>query len=75
MGVKKKRYSRAEMRRFIIEFCSDWKTAEEIAKALNKSISYIRDTVLPQLSDILEKKYDVPHHPKQKYRAKNLKEQ
>lgn len=72
--VKRKRYSKEEMRRLVVEYCNDWRTAEEIANAVNKKLSYIRDTVLPSLSDVLEKKYDVPHHPKQKYRTKQQKE-
>ena len=35
---------------------------------------YIRDIVLPQLSDVIEKMYDVPHHPRQKYRARQKEE-
>lgn len=72
--VKRKRYSKEEMRRLVVEYCNNWRTAEEIANAVNKKLSYIRDTVLPSLSDVLEKKYDVPHHPKQKYRTKQQKE-
>lgn len=70
IGLKKKRYSKEEMRELIIDYCQVWRTAEEIAIAVDKTTAYIRDIVLPKLSDVLEKKYDVPHHPKQKYRAK-----
>ena len=70
IGLKKKRYSKEEMREVIIDYCQEWRTAEEIAVAEDKTTAYIRDIVLPKLSDVLEKKYDVPHHPKQKYRAK-----
>ena len=58
------------MRKLIIDYCQEWRTAEEIAVAVDKTTAYIRDIVLPKLSDVLEKKYDVPHHSKQKYRAK-----
>ena len=70
IGIRKKRYSKEEMRELIIDYCQEWRTAEEIAVAVDKTTAYIRDIVLPKLSDVLEKKYDVPHHPKQKYRAK-----
>ena len=70
IGLKKKRYSKEEMRKLIIDYCQEWRTAEEIAIAVDKTTAYIRDIVLPKLSEVLEKKYDVPHHPKQKYRAK-----
>ena len=70
IGLQKRRYSKEEMRKLIVDYCCDWRTVEEIAFFVNKKVRYIRDIVLPQLSDIIEKKYDVPHHPKQKYRAK-----
>ena len=70
IGVRKKRYSKEIMRELIINYCQEWRTAEEIAIAVDKTTAYIRDIVLPKLSDVLEKKYDVPHHSKQKYRAK-----
>ena len=74
VGLLKKRYSKEEMRKLIVEYCNDWRTAEEIAFAVNKKVRYIRDKVLPQMGDIIEKLYDVPHHPRQKYRAKQMKE-
>ena len=70
VGLNKKRYSFAETRQLIVSFCSEWRTAEEIAFELGKKTMYIRDRVLPRLEDVIEKMYDVPHHPKQKYRAK-----
>ena len=70
IGLRRKRYSKEQMRELIIDYCQEWRTAEEIAIAVDKTTAYIRDIVLPKLSDVLEKKYDVPHHPKQKYRAK-----
>ena len=70
IGVRKKRYSKEIMRELIINYCQEWRTAEEIAVAVDKTTAYIRDIVLPKLSDVLEKRYDVPHHPKQKYKAK-----
>ena len=74
VGLLKKRYSKEEMRKLIVEYCNDWRTAEEIAFAVNKKVRYIRDKVLPQMGDIIEKLYDVPHHPRQKYRAKQMEE-
>ena len=73
-GFRRKRYSKKEMRRLIIDYCQEWRTAEEIAIAVNKTTPYIRDSVLPLLTDVLEKKFDVPHHPKQKYRVRKHKE-
>ena len=58
------------MERIIVEYCTDWRTAEEIATVIGRKYQYIRDIVLPKLSNVLEKKYNVPHHPKQRYRVK-----
>lgn len=53
--------------------CSEWKTAEEIAAQFGKHPRYIRDIILPKLTDVMEKMYDVPYHPKQKYRTTQSK--
>ncbi|MCQ2067800.1 MAG: putative DNA binding domain-containing protein [Bacteroidaceae bacterium] len=70
IGLKKKRYSKEEIRKLIIDYCYDWRTVEEIASYVGRKPMYIRDIVLPQLLDVIEKMYDVPHHPKQRYRTK-----
>ena len=70
VGLQKKRYSKEEMRSLIVGYCNEWRTAEEIALTVGRDTVYIRDRVLPQLSDVIEKMYDIPHHPRQKYRAK-----
>ena len=70
MGLQKKRYSKEEMRSLIVSYCNEWRTAEEIAAIVGRKFRYVRDIILPQLSDVIEKMYDIPHHPKQKYRAK-----
>ena len=75
IGLRRKRYSKEQMRELIIDYCQEWRTAEEIAIAVDKTTAYIRDIVLPKLTDVLEKRYDVPHHPKQKYRVKQQKKE
>ena len=70
IGLPKKRRTFSETRNLIIAFCSEWRTADDIATELGKTTAYIRDIVLPRLADVIEKMYDVQHHPKQKYRAK-----
>ena len=65
-----KRYTFPELSCRIVSFCSEWRTVEEIAAELKKQPRYIRDRVLPRMTDLIEKMYDVPHHPKQKYRAR-----
>ena len=52
------------------EVCSDWVTAEVIAARIGRDVNYVKNHVLPNLADVIEKMYDIPHHPRQKYRAK-----
>ena len=73
VALKRKRYSKLEMESQVLSVCQDWKTAEEIASAVGRNVTYIKNTVLPSLINVIEKMYDIPHHPKQKYRAKQLK--
>lgn len=70
VGLQRKRYSKTELRELVLSFCTQWRTAEEIALYIGRNLVYIRDRVLPQMSDVIEKMYDIPHHPRQKYRAK-----
>ena len=70
MGLQKKRFSKEEMRCLIVDYCNEWRTAEEIATIVGRKFRYVRDIILPQLSDVIEKMYDIPHHPRQKYRTK-----
>ena len=74
VGPHRKRYSKNELRDILVSFCTQWKTAEEIALYVGRDLDYIRDRVLPQMSDVIEKMYDIPHHPRQKYRAKQQME-
>ena len=65
----RKRYRFEELRERILSFCSEWRTVEEIASEFGKQPQYVKNKVLPRLTDVLEKMYDIPHHPRQKYRA------
>ena len=65
-----KRYTKEKLREKLIEVCSTWLTAEEIALRIGRDTKYVKNFILPQMSDVLEKMYDVPHHPRQKYRIK-----
>ena len=71
-NVKKKRYSPAALQKLILESCSDWSTAAEIAQYVGRTAEYIRDKVLPKMAGVLDKYYDIPHHPNQKYRVKQV---
>ncbi len=68
--VTQKRYNKEQLREIISTICTDWRTAEEIAKMLGRNLKYIKNFVLPKMGDLLEKMYDIPHHPRQKYRAR-----
>lgn len=42
MGLQKKRYSKEEVKSLIVNYCSDWRTAEEIAAAVERKVRYVR---------------------------------
>jgi ATP-dependent DNA helicase RecG len=66
----KKKISSEEMAIYILEYCSTWRTMDEIAQFTNRDKNYIRNKVLPRLAEKLEKEYpDVPNHPRQRYRT------
>ena len=67
-----KRYSRKQLREKIIEICTDWVTVEQIAEQIGRNVKYVKNHVIPVMTDVLEKMYDVPHHPKQRYRNKSF---
>ena len=54
----------------ITDFCAQWRTLGEIAEHVQRSRQYLRGEVIPQMLDVLERKYDSPTHPKQQYRTK-----
>ena len=54
----------------ITDFCAQWRTLSEIAEHVQRSRQYLRGEVIPQMLDVLERKYDSPTHPKQQYRTK-----
>ena len=61
-----------ELKTAIVSYCTEWRSMEEIAANVGKQPSYLKNKIMPRLTDVLEKMYDVPHHPKQKYRAKQV---
>jgi ATP-dependent DNA helicase RecG len=67
-----KRLSRKKLSENILQFCSDWRTPDNISVYTGKELRYIKEKVLPQMikSGLLERLYpETPNHPKQKYRA------
>lgn len=66
-----KRMSLEQRQQMILDYCSDWRTIEEIAAYTNLGKTYIRNKILPVIEKFLERKYTIPHHPRQRYRRKN----
>ena len=64
-------YSKEELRKLIVEYCIEWRTLEAIAAYIGRDRNYLRNKILPQMTDVIEKMYEnIPNHPRQKYRAK-----
>ena len=67
----KKKISSEEMAIYILEYCSTWRTMDEIAQFANRDKNYIRNKVLPRLAEKLEKEHpNVLNHPRQRYRIR-----
>ena len=64
------RMSKDKLRGEIIAYCSEWRTATEIAEYLGKTKPYIRNRVLPQMSNVLQMLFPKENHPGQKYKVK-----
>jgi hypothetical protein len=65
-----KKIGKDELQKKILEFCSDWKTVLEIANYVQRTKLYIRNKVLPEMSDKLQMLYPKGNHPGQKYKVK-----
>lgn len=65
------RISKEEMRKRVQDYCSEWRTPQEIADYLGRTKQYIRVKILPQLSDILQMRFSKENHPGQKYKVKD----
>ena len=59
------------MRQRILEYCSEWRTPQEIADYLGRTKQYIRIKILPQMSDVLQMRFNKENHPGQKYKVKD----
>ena len=72
--VMPKHMRRDEMIEKILAFCTEWRTAEEIAVFLHRSKRYITNEILPEMDNQLDWLYpQVRRHPDQKYRSKAVK--
>ncbi len=63
-------YNKEQLRERITINCTEWRTAGKITKMLGRNLKYIKNFILSKKGDFLEKMYEMPHHPRQKYRAK-----
>lgn len=59
-----------QRREMILDFCSEWRTAEEIANFTHLGKNYLRNKYLTTMDDVLVRKFSTPHHPKQQYKRK-----
>lgn len=69
----KTRLSRNELRRLIMDACSEWVSLEEIAVTVEKNSDYLISKVFPAMMEegLIERMYpDTPRHPYQKYKKK-----
>ena len=66
------RMSRAQLQKMILEFCTEWRSAEEIAEYVHRNKQYIRGEVLPEMDHLLIRKFPtIEKHPGQKYKIKD----
>ena len=66
-----KRMSKEDMRRMIIEYCSEWRTVSDIADYVCRDKQYIRNKVLPLMHDVLQMLFPKENHPGQKYKTRD----
>ena len=70
-GVQSTRMTREKLQELILEFCTDWRSAEEIAIHVHRNKQYIRGEILPGMDHLLIRKYPLKEkHPGQKYKVK-----
>lgn len=70
VATLKGRLSKEEMQTRVLDACGDWMSLEEIAKAVDRDKAYLRNKILPLLTERIEMLYASPNHPQQKYRRK-----
>ncbi len=71
--ASKKRYSKEQMQRVILDSCQDYSSLEEIADRVGRSAQYIKNYYIARMIDegLLERKFPM-NHPNQQYRAKKV---
>ena len=66
-----KRMSKEDMRKMIIDYCSEWRTVSEIADYMCRNKQYIRNKILPVMHDVLQMLFPKENHPGQKYKVRD----
>ena len=69
-----KKLSAQKREQLILNYCSeDWRTLQNMTSYLGRNKDYLRNKVLPQLTESgkLEMRFpDTPNHPNQQYKTK-----
>lgn len=65
-----KRMRKEELRNEIIKYCSEWRTASEIAVHVGRNKQYIRNKILPEMAGVLQMLFPKENHPGQKYKVR-----
>ena len=69
--VQSTRMTREKLQELILDYCTEWRSAEEIATHVHKSKQYIRGEILPKMDQFLMRKYPLKEkHPGQKYKVR-----
>ena len=59
----------------VLDFCSEWRTAAEIAQHVGRTRNYITADILPEMADVLTMAYpQSKRNPNQKYIRKETEE-
>ena len=71
MQATKRKLSAQETERLVCCFCTEWRTAQEIADYLHRTKDHVRNVILPRLlkQGVLGQRFSVKRHPNQQYRA------
>ena len=64
-----------KMRLLILEYCSQWRSLEEIASHTERTKEYLGSFILPKLSEDLRKRFSQKNHPNQMYRRSDVVEE
>lgn len=70
---KRVRQSKEELFAMILDVCTEYTSLEDIANSIGKTVSYLKNKVIPRMveQDLLERKYpNFPTHPMQQYKVK-----